>query len=143
MKIPLKVYPFAGGLRIMANFLLRVEEFSRSIPIQAIVDTGSPLTLIGPIDSKRMRISKIQLDKIIGKKKPVNIGGGKIITKIIENSKLRFGENLEFQMPVEFPVEGNDNSQQPSLLGVDFMLKTGAKLIFDPSNKIAYFEIDD
>ena len=37
----------------------------------------------------------------------------------------------------------DENPFQPSLLGVDFMLKTGAKLFFDPSKKEAYFEIDN
>jgi len=142
-KIPLEVYPFAGDLRVMASFLLRIEEFSKSIPIQAIVDTGSPITLIGPLDSKRMRISKIQLRKLEGRNKPVNIGGGKVITKIIEKTKLRFGGGLEFDMPVEFPIEDEKNPLQPSLLGVDFMLKTGAKLFFDPTKREAYFEIED
>jgi hypothetical protein len=46
-------------------------------------------------------------------------------------------------MPVDFPISGDEKSSQPSLLGVDFMLKTKAKLFFDPTNKEAYFEIED
>jgi len=46
-------------------------------------------------------------------------------------------------MPVDFPVKGEEMSIQPSLLGVDFMLKTRAKLFFDPANKEAYFEVED
>lgn len=45
-------------------------------------------------------------------------------------------------MPIEFPISGGENPSQPSLLGVDFMLKTKAKLVFDPSKREAYFEID-
>ena len=55
-RIPLEVYEFAGDLRVMAHFILRVEELSRFVPINAIVDTGSPITLIGPLDTKKMRI---------------------------------------------------------------------------------------
>ena len=43
-KIPLDVYDFAGSLRVMAHFWLKVEELAKSIPIRAIVDTGSPVT---------------------------------------------------------------------------------------------------
>lgn len=141
-KIPLEVYHFAGDLRVMAHFLLKIEEFP-IIPINAIVDTGSPVTLIGPLDTKRMRISKYRLKNLEGRNKPVNIGGGKITTKILEKSKLKFKGDFEIDMPVDFPISGEENPFQPSLLGVDFLLKAKAKLFFDPSNKKAYFEIED
>ena len=57
-------------------------------------------------------------------------------------SKLKFGDNFEVEMPVEFPISGEENPSQPSLLGIDFMLKTKAKLVFNPNKKEAYFEID-
>jgi aspartyl protease len=142
-KIPLNVYNFAGDLRIMAHFFLKVEELSKSIPIRAIVDTGSPMTLIGPLDTGRMRISKIQLNKIRGRHRQVNIGGGQVIAKIVDNSKLTFGDGFEVNMPVEFPIEGQNNPHQPSLLGVDFLLKTKSKLVFDPTKKEAYLEIEE
>lgn len=143
-KIPLQVYNFAGDLRAMAHFLLKVEELSKSsIPIHAIIDTGSPITLIGSLDTKRMRISKIQLNSLEGRNKPVNIGGGQIHTKIINNSKLRFIDNFEVEMPVEFPIKGEENSLQPSLLGVDFLLKTKSTLVFNPAKKEAYLEIEE
>jgi len=144
MKIPLQVYPYAGeDLRVMAHFLLKLPNFPIHLPIRAIVDTGSPITLIGSLDTKRMRISTIQLSKLKGRNKPVNIGGGQLLTRVVEKSKLKFGDNFEIDMPVDFPIKDEKNPSQPSLLGVDFMLKTGAKLFFDPSKKEAYFEIKD
>lgn len=140
-RIPLQVYYFADSLRIMAHFLLRIEGLPL-LPVRAIVDTGSPITLIGPLDTKRMRLSKIQLGKLEGRNKPVNIGGGQIITKILKDSKLKFGSEFETEMPVEFPIK-DDNPNQPSLLGVDFMLKTKAALFFNADKREAYFEIDD
>ena len=41
------------------------------IPVKAIVDTGSPLTLIGSLDIKRMRLSTLQLNNLA-----VNDGSG-------------------------------------------------------------------
>jgi len=140
--LPLEVYDFAGSLRIMAHFLLTSENPHIFTFIKAIVDTGSPNTLISPVDMKKMRLSKIQLNKLAGRHKPVNIGGGQIHTKVLEDAKIRMGEDFEIKMPVEFPIQ-NEDSSIPSLLGVDFMLKTKARLIFDPSNRKAYFEIED
>lgn len=140
-RIPLQVYFFAGSSRIMAHFLLKITDLNFSIPIRAIVDTGSPVTLIGTLDLKRMRISSIKLNKLIGKNREVNIGGGKIVTKILEDANLKFVDDFSIEMPVRFPISGNDS--QPSLLGVDFMLKTKSKLIFDPNKGEAYFEIED
>jgi len=143
-KIPLSVEHFAGNLRAIAHFLLRSEDPHLFIPIMAIVDTGSPLTLIGPLDLKKMRLSKIQIQKIEGKLNPINVGGGEVSTKILEKTKLKFSNtNVEIEMPVHFPLRGEENPTQPSLLGVDFMLKTKAKLYFNPSRKEAYFEIED
>ena len=64
-KIPLEVYEFANGLRVMAHFWLKIDDLSRSIPIRAIVDTGSPTTLIGALDTMKMRISKLSLRNFI------------------------------------------------------------------------------
>jgi hypothetical protein len=143
-RIPLSVeYSSDNSLRIIAQFLLMLDEPHIFATISAFVDTGSPITLIGSLDLKRMRLSKIQLQKIGGRNKPVNIGGGKITTRIAEKTKLKFGNALEIEMPVEFPIEFEKESTQPSLLGVDFMLHTKSKLIFDPTKKEAYFEIED
>ncbi len=142
-RIPLEVYEFAGSLRAMVHFLLKIEGIQNYIPIRAIVDTGSPTTLIGPLDTKRMRISPIKLKSLEGRHKPINIGGGEIIAKVLEKSRLKFRDGFEIEMPVDFPIKEGKNQFQPSLLGVDFLLKTKAKLFFDPSNKVAYFEIEE
>lgn len=141
-RIPLDVYNFAGDLRVMAHFLLKIEEISRSIPVRAIVDTGSPITLIGPLDTKRMRISKLQLNRLDGRHKPINIGGGKILTKTIDNSKIKFRNNIEIDAPVEFPIKDDESPSQPSLLGVDFLLKSKSKLVFNPDKREAYLELE-
>lgn len=140
-KINLAVYNFAGSLRIMMHFLLKVDKPHIFAPIKAILDTGSPTTLISPADMEKMRISKLQIKKMEGRKKQSKIGGGQIYTKIIENAKISL-ENFEIEMPVEFPVE-NEDSSIPSLIGIDFLIKTKAKLFFDPTNKKAHLEINE
>jgi len=141
-RIPLEVYNFAGSLRIVATFLLRVEEpIKIFLPIKAIVDTGSPITIISSADLQRMRISQLQLQNIPAKNNPVNIGGGQVFTKEIVKSKIKFSNGIEVEMPINFPIKGEET--KTNLLGVDFMLKTKSKLFFDPTNKVAYFEIED
>ncbi len=140
-RINLQVHHFANGLRPIASFLLKSEFLKYSLPVMAIVDTGSPITLIGTADLKRMRLTPLQLSKLIGKQREINIGGGKITTRILEEANLKFKDLDNIEMPVHFPIKGENS--QPSLLGVDFMLKIKAKLFFNPSNKEAYFEIED
>ncbi|MEK6757583.1 MAG: hypothetical protein AABX88_00500 [Nanoarchaeota archaeon] len=129
-RIPLQVYNFANSLRPIAHFLLKSKDLDFSIPIIAIVDTGSPITLIGISDLKRMRLSNLQLNKLIGKNNEVNIGGGKVVTRILEEANLKFGTDLNINMPIQFPINSNENSFQPSLLGVDFMLRSKSKISF-------------
>ena len=90
-----------------------------------------------------MRISTLSLRNLQGRNKPVNIGGGQITTKVLEKTKLRFGNGFETDMPVDFPIKGESNPFQPSLLGVDFLLKIKAKFCFNPSKREAYLEIED
>lgn len=142
-RIPLEVYYFAGSLRPMVHFLLRSEKPHIFASIRAIVDTGSPTTLIGSSDMERVRISTLQLRKLEGRKKPINIGGGKVYTKVIENAEITFGGSFKIKMSVDFPIGRVKGFAQPSLLGTDFMIKAGARFFFNPSKKEAYFEIDD
>ncbi len=143
VKIPLEVYDFANGLRPMAHFLLRSDKPHIFAPIKAIVDTGSPKTLIGLSDMKRLRISKVQLNTIEGPLNPIRIGGGSVKTKILPNAKIKFSDLFEIELDVNFPVSGDEQINQPSLLGVDFLEKTGAGFSFNPSKREAYFEIED
>ena len=79
------------------------------------------------------------------RKKMKEIGAetvGQIMTRKIENAKVTFGNGFKTEIPVDFPINSGEGSQ-PSLIGVDFMLKTGAKLFFDPTNKEAYSEIEN
>ncbi len=143
-KIPLQVYSFAGSLRIMAHFILQSQTPHLFLPIKAIVDTGSPITLIGPIDIEKMRVSKFQLNnKLEGRTKPIHIGGGQISTRVLRDALLKFSNGFETQIDVDFPVKHEEKSIQPSLLGMNFLLDTKAKLVFDPDNGEAYFEIED
>jgi hypothetical protein len=61
-------------------------------------------------------------------------------TKILRDVKLRFGESFECTMAVQIPTDEITECRQPTILGVDFMIKNKLKLLFDPTKKEAYFE---
>jgi hypothetical protein len=92
---------------------------------------------------KRMRISKVQLNAIEGPLNPIKIGGGNVQTKVLQDANIKFGNIFETEINVDFPVSGDEQINQPSLLGVDFLSKTNAKFFFNPSKREAYFEIGD
>lgn len=140
MRIPLQIRDFAGGPRVMAQFLIMYEKPHLFGSIQAIVDTGSPTTILGMSDIKRMRVSQLQLKDLESRKEPHAYGGGQVKTKILREAKLKFGEHFECKMDVQIPVEEITECNQPTILGVDFMEKNKFKLVFDPNKKEAYFE---
>ena len=140
MKIPLQVYLFAGGLRAMARFLISSEKPHIFGSIEAIVDTGSPTTILGVPDLKRMRVSQIQLRDLESRKEPHAYGGGQLKTKILQGAKLRFGEYFECVMPIQIPVDEITACNQPTILGDDFMEVNKLKFVFDPIKREAYFE---
>jgi len=140
MKIPLKVYFFAGGLRAMVRFLLQSKAPHIFGSVEAIVDTGSPVTILGIPDMKRMKISKIQISNLESRKEPISYGGGQVNTKVLREAKLTFGEYFECIMPVQIPVDELTECSQPTILGVDFLIENKLKFVFDPNKKEAYFE---
>ena len=73
-RVPLNVSFFAGGLRVLARFLFKSEEPNLVSFIEAVVDTGSPRTVIGSKDIAKMRLSKIQINKLEGRQRPIKLG---------------------------------------------------------------------
>jgi hypothetical protein len=68
MKIPLEVRDFAGGLRVMARFLIQSNNPHLFGSIESIVDTGSPTTILGFPDIKKNEGIAIATEKF-GKQK--------------------------------------------------------------------------
>ena len=140
MKIPLNIKEWAGGKRIMLYATLMHDDPHIFAPIEFIIDTGSPTTLLGEIDAKRFRISKIQLNKLEGRKSPINIGGGQIQTKVLPNAKIKIND-FETSIPIQVVIENEKgNTLATSIIGVDFLEKAKLKLVFDPTKSEAYLE---
>ncbi|MBS3098707.1 aspartyl protease family protein [Candidatus Pacearchaeota archaeon] len=143
MRIPIKVEFFAGGVRPIVAFCLRSKQLNLFGFINAIVDTGSPTTILGMADVKKMRISQIQLAKLIGSKREINLGGAQMKTQILSDANITIGNLLNVTLPIQVPIELMEGVPPPSILGVDFLEKAKLKFTFDPANKESYFELND
>lgn len=113
------------------------------LPTKAIIDTGSPTTIIGSTEAKLLQIPYKGSQKL----ETIKIGGGK--HKAMSFDKL---------MITLRPIEGNPvreklfvkvldyNERVPTffnlLLGMDFLKRTGYRLFCDMKNDVAYLEKD-
>jgi|SRR3989344_450526 len=142
MRIPIKVEFFAGGLRPMVTLILRSKTPAIFGFINAIVDTGSPSTILGSADVQKMRISQVQMQKLVGVEKEVNLGGTQMKTRSLPEAELRIKDKI-IKIPVQVPVKVIRGVPPPTIIGVDFLLAGKLKFFFDPSSKEAYLETSD
>lgn len=142
MRIPVTVEFFAGGLRPMVTLCIKSDEPKVFGFVRAIIDTGSPTTILGAGDVQRMRISQIQMQKLIGAEKEVNLGGAQIKTRVLPNAVLKISEK-DIKVDVQVPVRLVKGTPPPTILGIDFLLAGKFKFFFYPENKESYLECDD
>jgi len=143
MKIPIKVEFFAGGLRPVVIIVLKSKNPHIFGFINAVIDTGSPTTILGGADIQKMRISQIQMQKLTGIEREVNLGGAQIKTRVLPEAELSIGDKVNVKMPIQVPVKIIKGVPPPTILGVDFLLESRLKFFFNPSAKEAYFETFD
>lgn len=143
MKIPVRVEFFAGGLRPLITIILKSKEPHIFGFINAIIDTGSPTTILGGADVQKMRISQIQMQKLIGCEKEINFGGAQIKTRLLPEAELSIGDKVNVKIAVQIPVKIIKGIPPPTIVGVDFLLESKLKFFFNPSEKEAYLETSD
>ena len=107
--------------------------------IKAIIDTGSPFTILGGEDVNKMRLSQVQMKKLAGEEKEANLGGAQMKTRVLPEAEIRVSGSV-IKIPVQVPVKILAGTPPPTILGVDFLLKGKFKFYFDPNNKEAYLE---
>ena len=90
MKIPVRVEFFAGGLRPLIAVCVKSKMPKIFGFVNAIIDTGSPTTILGAGDIQRMRLSQVQMQKLEGTEKEVNLGGAQIKTRVLPEAELIF-----------------------------------------------------
>lgn len=143
MKVPIRVDFFAGGLRPMATFTLKSEVPHIFGFVNAIIDTGSPKTILGGADIQRMRISQVQMQKLVGAEREVNLGGAQMKTRELPEAEIKIGDKINVKLPVQVPVKIIKGVPPPTIIGVDFLLEGKLKFFFDPFRKEAYLETND
>ncbi len=108
--------------------------------INAVIDTGSPKTILGVADMQKMRVSQIQMQKLIGRETEVYLGGAQIKTRILPEAELSIGNDVKIKIPIQIPVKIIKGIPPPTILGVDFLLESKLKFFFNPCVKEAYLE---
>lgn len=143
MKIQVKVEHFAGGLRPMIVCSLRSKNPNMFGFINAIIDTGSPSTILGSSDVAKMRISQVQMRKFVGAEREINLGGAQMKTRILQNANIRIGNDIDIDLPVQVPTKVLKGVPPPTIIGVDFLQKANLGFFFHPNNKESYLEKDN
>ncbi len=142
MKIPVRVEFFAGGLRPMLTVCIKSEIPKIFGFVIGIIDTGSPTTILGAGDVQRMRISQLQMQKLIGAEKEVNLGGASMKTRELPEAELKIGEKI-VRIPVKVPVKLMKGTPPPTILGIDFLIAGKFKFFFYPEKRESYLETEE
>ncbi len=140
-RIPLKI---ANGL-IHTVALVRIPSLRVCGINKFFVDTGSPESFIGEQDAKRLHVPMKRLNFT----KPALMGGTKISLAQTKDVTLRFHAEhgaIKIKLPSFHVAKGAWTKKgvvhtNPSILGTDFLLTNNLKLIFWPSNNIAFLRI--
>src|SRR3989344_4665155 len=152
MIIPIRVEFFAGGLRSLITLALRSQNPKIFSFVNAITDTGSPNTILGSADMEnsgnrctfspespmdisersdlinrnihiqRMRISQVQMQKLLGEEKEVNLGGAQLKTRILPEAEFIIANKISIEIPVQVPVRIIQGNSLPVIIGIDFLL---------------------
>jgi len=117
--------------------------------VEALIDTGSPWTILSTKDAMKMRLPI----KRMRKGQSVGLAGFKFFKHNIGNASFTFktqnGQSIAFtarDLGVLVPTKLNkkilkDIQPIPSIIGNDFLEDHNLTLVFNPSLKIAYLEV--
>lgn len=148
MKIPLRIRKQFDELMAFTNATIRGPHIRRAVPIEFLVDTGSPWIAMAPRDVKKVNISIPALKK---PQKFVTIlfAGSKFWRYLLENASVyvldETGSMVKVDLPtvsVLWPTKGKleEFDSIPSVLGCDFIALGEFQLHFNPSKMIAFLE---
>jgi len=143
MKIPVRVEFFAGGLRPLIAVCVKSKMPKIFGFVNAIIDTGSPTTILGAGDIQRMRLSQVQMQKLEGTEKEVNLGGAQIKTRVLPEAELIFSGKAIKISSIQVPVKLVKGTPPPTILGVDFLVQGKFSFFFNPKKKESYLESED
>jgi len=116
--------------------------------VEALIDTGSPFTVLSPVDAMKMRLPIKSMRKGLG----VSLAGFRFFKHNLKNASFTFktadGGAISLQVQnlgvlVQTKINNKvleDIKPIPSIIGNDFLEEHKLTLFFNPSQKIAYLE---
>ena len=139
-----------GEEGLFLNFTVWGIPHTKAIPINALVDTGSPWLAISPKDRKLLGIPQNYLrtaEQFIN----IRFAGHKfrrLVTKRTEihvlNEKNRV---VKLSMPFISVLKATKNRDEidmiPSVIGMDFLSKNNLSLVYKPKKREAYLLLED
>jgi hypothetical protein len=144
VRIPCHVRKFVSGrLFCFLPFSLR---FSHCFGfIEALVDTGSPFTVLSPTDALRLKLPITTMRT----GSPVSLAGFRFLNHPLEKANLNFKKEdgqyyqVEMKIGVLVPTKTDKAALEavkhiPSLIGNDFLEDHKLSLVFNPSAKVAF-----
>ncbi|MFH0869125.1 MAG: aspartyl protease family protein [archaeon] len=142
MRIPLSIENLGGAIRPILIFTVRIPQLRVNRPVKALVDTGSPSSLINDADAKLMQIPQSQLTAV----RSTYVAGNHVtLCSIDKEMILKMFDDQNKLIDIRFPLlvainQGNAKTENITILGVDFLEKNNLALYFDPANKVGYLE---
>ena len=116
--------------------------------IEALIDTGSPFTVLSTVDALKLKLPITKMRK----GESVHLAGFHFFSFPIKNPSIRFrtedAKSLKIDLPkigVLIPTKISKKTLQdvkhiPSIIGNDLLEEQGFALYFNPTAKIAYLE---
>lgn len=148
MKIPLRIRKQFDELMAFVTATVRAPHIRRPLPIEFLVDTGSPWIAIAPKDAKKTNIPIHALKKST-KFVTILFAGSKFWRYLLENASVylvdEIGDIVRIHLPmvsVLWPTRGKPEEFDsiPSVLGCDFITLGEFQLHFNPAKMIAFLE---
>ena len=146
MKIPLRIIRRFGQPMPFILITIKAPRVS-PMPIEALVDTGSPWIAITPRDILRLNLSIKRLRR--AKEYPmVSLAGYKFQRYELQGS-VRVKDEERRVLDVNLPISvlwptkkkmPEEVKHIPSVLGIDFLIAGKFHLYFDPNKRIAFLE---
>jgi hypothetical protein len=144
MKI--KLLTFSAELNdIYINTTVVLRSPRKILPVSAMIDTGSPVTMLGYGEAIQLQIPFESLNK----DKFVEIGGGNNESRVFNKLKILLksedGRRIEETMPVYIikPTSPKKKQTFTFIIGTDFLKNKGYTLFCDLKNDNAYLEKED
>ena len=148
MKIPLRINKQFDELMISATAIIKAPHVRRPLPLEFLIDTGSPWIALAPRDVRKTNIP-ISVLKKPTKYVTILFAGAKFWRYLLENASVYLVDELSKIVKIDLPTvsvlwptkgKPEEFDSIPSVLGCDFITIGEFHLHFDPNNAIAFLE---